>query len=228
MRKVLMLLLIAMFSVSFVVAQDASLLIDGVNKKFARVRDYQADALIDTKISFLKILPQKAKIYYRKPSQFKVKAEGIAILPKQNFDQLFELLSKPASYSAFVTGFETDKNGELAIVQVLPSSDTSDLVLAKLWIDPEQDLIIKSQLTTRSNGTVLIRYRYGKFAEFALPDQMEFTVELKKFKIPKAVSADINSSSKPANSASDAKTGQIFITLTNYQINKGISGTVFQ
>jgi hypothetical protein len=227
MRKLKM-LFVCLLMASFSSAQDASLLIDGVNKKFARVKDYQADALIDTKISFLKILPQKAKIFYRKPSQFKVKAEGIAILPKQNFDQLFELLSKPASYSAFVTGFENDNNRQLAIVQVLPSADTSDLVLAKLWIDPEQDLIMKSQLTTRSNGTVLIKYRYGKFAEYALPDQMEFTVELKKFKIPKAVSADINSSSKPANGAPDAKTGQIYITLTNYQINKGISGTVFQ
>ena len=209
-------------------AQDATELIAGVNKKFAKVHDYQADASIDTRISFLKILPQKAKIYYSKPSHFKVKAEGIAILPKHNFDQLFELLAEPETYVAFVTGHETENTRQLTIVQVLPVSDTSDLVLAKLWIDPEVDLVVKSQLTTRSNGTVIIRYRFGKFAEYALPDHMEFTVELKKFKIPRAVSADINSGSKSTNGTKEPKTGQIFITLSNYQVNKGIPASVFQ
>jgi hypothetical protein len=209
-------------------AQDAADVLDGVNKKFAKVKDYQADAMIDTKITFLKILPQKAHIFYKKPSQFKVKSDGIAILPKQDFDQLFELLADPKQYSAFVTGYEMAEKRQLVIVQVLPSADTSDLVLAKLWIDPEQDLVMKSQLTTRSNGTVQIRYRYGKFVDYALPDQIEFTVELKKFKIPRAVSADINSSSKKNPNEKEAKTGQIFITLTNYQINKGIPPNVFR
>jgi outer membrane lipoprotein-sorting protein len=52
MRK-LMMLFVCLLMASVSSAQDASLLIDGVNKKFARVKDYQADALIDTKISFL-------------------------------------------------------------------------------------------------------------------------------------------------------------------------------
>lgn len=207
--------------------QDAALLIDGVNKKFAKVKDYQADALIDTKITFLKILPQKAVIYYRNPGKFKVKAEGIAILPKQDFDQLFELLANPKAYSAFVTGTEEVRNTTLIIVQVLPSSDTSDLVVAKLWIDPERDLILKSQLTTRSNGTVLINYRFGKYESFALPDQIMFTIEIKKFKIPKAVSADLNSTSK-TSTGKESKTGQIIIYLENYKINKGIDPSVFK
>lgn len=221
-------LLLLMIIAMPVNSQDASLLIDGVNRKFSKVKNYQVDALIDTRISFLKILPQKARIYYSKPGRFKVKAEGIAILPKQDFDQLFELLSDPSLYNAFVTGTEEKDRQMLVVVQVIPVSDTSDLVLAKLWIDPEKDLIIRSQLTSRSNGTVLIAYNYGRHADVALPDRILFTVELKKFKIPKAVSADINADTEAAIPANEQKTGQIIISLENYRINQGIDPAVFR
>lgn len=225
MRSILFLLIC--FLCTEVYSQDASQLISEVNKKFAKVHDYQADALIDTKITFLKILPQKAKIYYQKPSKFKVKAQGIAILPKQDFDDLFELLANPSTYTAFQSGTEVKDGKTLALVQIIPQSDTIDLVLAKLWIDHEADLIVKSQLTTRSNGTVLVNYQFGKYADYALPDRMEFTVELRKFKIPKAVSADINSETKDQKNQKESKTGVILISLSNYIVNKGVPSSVF-
>jgi hypothetical protein len=226
--KYLLLLLFFCVMIPESIAQEASVLINGVNRKFARVKDYQADAVIDTRISFLKILPQKAKILYSKPGKFKVRAEGIAILPKQDFDQLFELLADPSKYNAFVTGTDEQNQEMLVVVQVIPVSDTSDLVLAKLWIDPANDLIIRSQLTTRSNGTVLIAYKYGRHAAFALPDRILFTVELKKFKIPRAVSAEINAGSSAGKTDKEQKTGQIIISLENYRINQGIDPAEFK
>lgn len=208
--------------------QEARLLLREVNARFAKVKNYQADAVIDTRISFLKILPQRAKVYYSQPDQFRVKAQGIAILPKQSFDQLFTLIAKENAYFPIITG--DDKLGAYSskIINVIPLSDTSDLVLAKLWIDPERDLILKSQLTTRSNGTVLVDYSYGEFAAYALPDKVTFTIEVKKFKIPKAVSADLNSTSVKPTGAKDPKTGTILIALSNYIINKGVPAGIFK
>jgi hypothetical protein len=99
--------------------------------------------------------------------------------------------------------------------------------LGKLWIDSKQNLVLKSQLTTKSNGTILTEYTYGTQVGFGLPDNMVFTVDVKKFKVPKSVAADINNSKK-ADPKADKKKGKIYIKLYNYQVNKGISDDVFK
>lgn len=209
-------------------APEAITLLRDVNKKFTTVRDYQVDALIDARISFLKILPQKAMIYYRSPDKFRVKSKGIAILPKQNFDQLFRLIADEKSFMAFISGKEVVNGKSLTLVNLIPLSDTTDLVLAKLWIDDAADLIRKSQLTTKSNGTVLIDYEHGRFSDYALPDKMIFTIDVKRFKIPKAIAADINSKPATESSKKDVKTGQIIISFSNYIFNKGVPDAVFK
>jgi outer membrane lipoprotein-sorting protein len=58
---------------------------------------------------------------------------------------------------------------------------------------------------------------------------MTFTVDVKKFKIPKSVAADINNSkSKTVDKTKDDKKGKIYLTLSNYQINKGIADAIFK
>ncbi|HLC82783.1 MAG TPA: hypothetical protein VJI69_03065, partial [Bacteroidia bacterium] len=95
-------------------------------------------------------------------------------------------------------------------------------------IDTKQNIILKSQLTTKSNGTILTEYTYGAQLAYGLPDKMIFTVDVKKFKIPKSVAADMNNKPKEEDKSKDKKKGQIAITLSNYQINKGISDSVFK
>jgi hypothetical protein len=57
-----------------------------------------------------------------------------------------------------------------------------------------------------------------------LPDQIKFIVDVKKFKIPKALAADINTST---SKKVEKKSGEIVVVLSNYEINKGISDSIF-
>lgn len=66
----------------------------------------------------------------------------------------------------------------VTILNLIPLSDTTDLVLAKIWVDTARDLIVKSQLTTKSNGLVLIDYVHGNLSDYALPDKMIFTIDV--------------------------------------------------
>lgn len=206
---------------------EALELIRGVNARFAKVKDYTADARIETRISFLNILPQRAAVLYKRPDKFRFKAKGIAVLPKQDFSALFKLTGNENSFMAYVTGQDTIRRRKVVAVNVIPVADTGDLVLAKIWIDPSRTLILRSQLTTRSNGTIIIDYEYGDMADFALPSSMVFTIEVRKFKIPRAVSADINTKSKTAPPGKEPKTGEIEIKFSNYVLNKGLSNDVF-
>ena len=57
MKNFLVIVIFLLFGLDgFAQQPDARIIIKGVNEKFAKVKDYQANARIDTRISFLKIL----------------------------------------------------------------------------------------------------------------------------------------------------------------------------
>jgi outer membrane lipoprotein-sorting protein len=127
-------------------------------------------------------------------------------------------------------GVKNVDNIKTNLITVIPTNENSEFVLAKLWIDTKSDLILKSQITTRSSGTVSVDYSYGAEAEFGLPNQLVFDIDVKKFKLPKSVAADLNKTEKEKakkNKNKDQK-GTITIKLTNYKINKGISDDFFK
>lgn len=208
-------------------SQDASQSIAELLAKMNRVTDYSADAVIKSDIPLIKILAVRATIYFKQKDKFRIVSKGIAILPKQGFVDILKLLSQMDAYISMIAGYDNVSNIKAQIITIFPVNDTSDLILAKLWVDIDRDIILKSQITTRSSGTVTIEYSYKTQNEFGLPDSMVFIVDVKKFKIPKGVATDINRTSSVDELKKTSKTGKIFINLTNYKINKGISDDVF-
>jgi outer membrane lipoprotein-sorting protein len=213
-----------------VYSQDANVLLDKVVAKINNVKDYSVDALIRTNIPFIKIVPVKAKIYFKQKDKFKIVSKGIVILPKQGFTDVNTFLSKTKSYMAVDGG--TKMIGELktSLITVIPTSENSEFVLAKLWIDPKNAVIISSQITTRSSGTVNVDYFYSSEIAFGLPSELIFEIDIKKFKMPKSVAADINNDKtkdKSKKKTADKK-GIITIKLSNYIINKGINDAIFE
>ncbi len=208
---------------------NANQIIRGVYAKLQKAKDYTVMANVKVDMPFIRMLPIDAKIYYKQKDKFKVESKSIAIVPRQGFDQASRMLADTNAFTAMVQGTDMLNGTAVSIINIIPLTDTSDLILGKLWIDTKQNVILKSQLTTKSNGTILTEYTYGAQIAYGLPDKMIFSVDVKKFKIPKSVSADINnSSSDKPDKSKDNKKGQIFIVLTNYQINKGIPDTVFK
>lgn len=220
MRKIppltIFLVLFSVLSVSMN-GQDARATLREVNRKFAAVQGYTADVLIRVDIPFVRMMPVKAQVAFSQPDKFDIKSKGIALLPRQGFDVLFKNLRDTAAYMPVYQGSEQVRGVPVSVISILPLSDTSDLVVGKLWVDGQRSLILRSQLTSRSNGTVVADYYFGKQAAYALPDSMLFTIDTRKFKIPKAVSADLNnvpSGTKKGNT--DRQKGKIGIVFTDY------------
>ncbi len=228
MKKLLFLSLFFIQVTSY--SQDANQLLKRVVEKITSVKDYSVDASVKTDIPFIKILPVKAKIYFKQKDKFKIVSKGIVILPKQGFTDVNTFLSKTNSYMAVDGG--TKMIGELktSLITVIPTSENSEFVLAKLWIDPKNAVIISSQITTRSSGTVNVDYFYTSELAFGLPSELISEIDIKKFKMPKSVAADINND-KPkdkSNKKTADKKGIITIKLSNYVINKGIIDAIFE
>jgi len=204
-------------------------LLRGVYQKMMKVKDYSVDASIKADIPLIKILPVNAVVYFRQPDKFKVESKSIAILPRQGFSDLSKIISDSTTYTAVFTGKEKIGSALTQIISIIPETDTGDLVLAKFWIDYSRNLVLKSQLTTRSSGTMLIEYFYTTQVTYGLPDKMIFTVDVKKFKIPKVMASDVNTPSKRSSENQKAlKKGTIIIELKNYKINKGLKDAFFR
>jgi len=225
MRKIFFVLWLGSILPLFSHAQDANKIMDAITLRMSKVKDYSVRANIKSDIPMIKILPVNATLYYKQKDQFKMVSKGIAILPKQGFTDLTKIIRQKGTYTAFVTGNEMQNKAPITIISILPLSDTSDVVLLKIWVDPNLN-IVKSQMTTRSSGTLTATYEYGLQLAYGLPDRMVFTMDVKKFKIPKGLTTDIQRQSNPNQVV--PKTGTIYILLSNYSINKGIDDAVFR
>ncbi len=225
-------IIITSIILSFVSAQaqnNANVILRKVYAKIQKAKDYSVDADIKVDMPFIRMMPINAEIFFKQKDKFKVESKSIAIVPRQGFDQASKMLADTNSYTSLIQGNEKIGNITAVIVNVIPLSDTSDLVLGKLWISANENLILKSQFTSKTNGTVFTEFTYGAQAEFGLPDQMIFSVDIKKFKLPKSVTADMNNTDAAKDEkGKENKKGKIFITLSNYKVNKGIPDSKFK
>ena len=109
---------------------------------------------------------------------------------------------------------------------MIPKED-GDVMMAKFWINPDNNCPLKMQITSKSNGVILIENFYGKYANLCLLDKTIFTIDMKKFKVPKMVSADINSKSTKSKDSSTKTIGTIIFNFSNYIVNTVINDKIF-
>ena len=203
--------------------------LDAVYNKLEKVKDYSVQANIKVDMPFIRMIPVNVKIYFKQKGKFKVESKSIAIVPRQGFDQLSGILADIRMYTAVVQGEEKIGEIQTTMVNVIPLSDTSDIILGKFWIDPVQKLILRSQLTTKSNGTIGTDYTYGSQATFGLPDAMTFSVDVRKFKMPKVMTSNVAVEDKEKGKKNnEKKKGKIIIILSNYKVNMGVPDSVFK
>lgn len=227
--KLLVLIIILLAGNNLYAQKTPSQQLRSVYQKLMKVKDYTADAEIRADIPMIRILPVNATIFFKQPDKIKVDSKGIAIMPRQGFSDLTRIIKDSASYTAVYTGNETIDKLPAIIISLIPSIDTGELILAKFWIEASRNLVLKSQLTTRSNGTMVIEYFYNSQADFGLPDKMIFTVDVKKFKVPKAMATDNQNENKiTKGKGNDSKKGTVDITLKNYKINQGLKDSFFK
>lgn len=223
--KNIFLLVLLIFS-GLVLGQTSEKL-NKVITKLNTVKDYTVNADISADIPMIKILPSKATIYFKQKDKFKVEAKGIVILPKQGFTEINQFLGDKNKYMA-IEGDTSRVNGVLSrLITVIPKSENDEIILAKIWINEKLSVITKTQVTTRSNGTVTTSYTYGDKSNYALPSQLVFEIDVKKFKLPKSMAADIHQTD--AKKKKDARNkGTITVKLSGYKVNTGLSDEVFK
>jgi hypothetical protein len=212
------------------VAQEADALMKRVVDKLNTVSDYEARGKLKTDIPFIKLPESDVIVYYKRPDKYRIKKqEGISVVPKGGINFNINALLSGKSYTAVGSGTGTVNGKPVSIIKLLPVSDTSDIILSTLYIDEQEALIRRTTTTTRNNGTYDMLFDYGKFARWGLPDKVIFSFSTKDFKLPKGVTLEYETDTKPA-STQQAKNqqGKLEINYSEYTINKGISDDLFR
>ena len=215
MIKTIITLLLSVFALQYN-AQDARAILDKTEKKYTAVKKFIADIRIQSNIPALKILPAQAKMKYTAPDQLEITSKSIIVLPKQGFREIQNIITQKSKYTAMHMGKAKINGKNCHLITLLPLSDKEDWIMAKIWVDESEYLILQSQTTTKSSGTLKVNYKYGTQKKWALPDQMTVEVDVQKFKIPKGVATDLHRNREEKNQGT---TGTFVLDFSNYQIN---------
>jgi outer membrane lipoprotein-sorting protein len=113
-------------------------------------------------------------------------------------------------------------------VKLVPTNDSSEIVLSTLYIDETDEVIRKAITTTKENGTYEIEMSYGKYLSYGLPDKLTFSFNAKDYKLPKGITMEFGDEDKPKKEELKNKKGKVEITYSAYTINKGVADSVFK
>lgn len=212
-------------------AQDANVLVQKVKDKINLVNDYEANAKMKTNVSFLKVPVATVKLYFKKPNQLRIKNEkGISFIPKGAVNINMNNVLSTGKYSVLDAGNDKIGATPVRVVKLLPEDDTADVVLSTLYIDAVNQVVLKTKTTTRDNGTYELEMSYGKYISYGLPDMIIFSFNTKDYKMPRGVTFDFEDGSKKktADEKLKNKTGKVELSISSYNINKGIVESVFK
>ncbi len=231
MKRSLVFLLL--FQISFFAqAQDINVLVQKVKDKINQVNDYEANGKMKTNVVFLKVPVATVKLFFKKPNRLRIKNEkGISFVPKGAVNINMSNVLSSGKYSVLDAGNDKIGNTAVKVVKLLPEDDNADVVLSTLYIDPVNQVILKTKTTTRDNGTYELEMSYGKYIAYGLPDKIIFSFNTKDYKMPKGVTFDFEDGSQKKTAAEKEKLknqkGKMEISINGYTINKGIADSVF-
>lgn len=213
-------------SLGFGQTKDPDAIIKNLKSAFSHVKDYIADVSVKADIKSLKVPEMKAKVYFKQPDKVHLQSEGFALLPKDG------LYTSPLSfldlqYTAIYVKDETLDGVNTSVVKIIPLEDKGNFVLTTLWIDQAKNVIRKVEATTKVNGTLNLILSYDdNITRYPLPSGMVFSFNTKKAASPDQMLP--GNGDKNQMRSLDLVSGKIYISYSNYVVNKGIPDSIFE
>ena len=225
-RIVLFWLVVSLFT--FAQSKDPIKIINEVKTRFDKIQDYEVDVNIKLDFSMVKIPDTNAKLYFKQPDKVKVDSKGFAMLPKQSLSFSPSQFLQ-GDYTAIYVKTETANSHKLDVIKIIPNSDSTDVILSTLWIDQTQKVIHKIETTGKKSGTLHVELTYENKTS-ALPSSVIFSFNLGNMPIHDEMVSDKEDQKQTRNRSRQnmSMSGKVYMTYTNYKINKGIPDSFFE
>jgi hypothetical protein len=226
MKHLLVGFILLSYGITYPQSIDPDKILKKVITTFDKVKDYEVDVQVKVDVEFIKVPDTKAKIFFKQPDKINFESQGFAMLPKEgiNFSPM-SFLKK--DYTALYQKEDYIDANIVSVIKVIPSSNQGDIVLTTLWVDQSVGIIRKVESTTKTNGTFTIDLKYDeRTKDYCLPSSMVFGFNIDKMNLPKAFSDQAESESR--KNIGKSTYGKVYITYSNYKVNKGISDKIFE
>lgn len=212
-------------------SDTATIVFNKLRSRLNAINDYVADVKVKIDVSFMKIPPLSGKLYFKAPDKMKLERNGgISILPKKNANMTLNSMLPTGATTVIDAGNEMLNGKQVRVIKVIPHEDAGQIVLTKIWVDEVNNLALRTETTTRDNGTVKMDLFFDKYQSKGLPDKVVIHLDVKEYKLPKGVTMDYDTEQIAATNAKDTKKnkkGKIEIFYLNYELNKGIKDEFF-
>lgn len=212
-------------------ADSAAILFDKLRSRLDGIKDYVADVRVKIDISFMKVPPLDGKLYFKAPDKMKLERHGgVSILPKNNVSLTLNSMFPTGEATVIDAGRDVINGKPVKVIKVVPLEDAGQIILTKIWVDEVRNLALRTETTTRDNGTVKMDLAFGNHARLGLPDKVIVYLDVKEFKLPKGVTMDYDPNQQVKPAAKDAnkrKKGKIEINYLSYEVNKGLPDKIF-
>ena len=222
-----LLLALALSAAPLLAAIDATALLDRVKAKMDRIETYKAVVGITVDVPFMKVPPAEATLYYKAPDKTAFVAKGFAMLPKQGADlTATRLLRRP--YAAVDVGTGQFQGVTLRKIKVLPAEESSDIVVATLWVDESTLNIRKIESTMKKGGTVIAELVYNDAASaaYGMPSYVKLMMDVGAFEIPKTMTGDFDAPARDNSKGPQKATVQV--SYKSVEFNKPVPEKVFK
>lgn len=209
---------------------DATSLFYSLRTRMTAVKDYVADVRMKIDVAFMRVPLLAGKLYYKAPGKLKLERDGgISVMPKKSISLSIDNMMPTGDATVIDAGRETIGSIPVRVIKVIPEAE-SDIILAKVWVDETRMLALRTETTTRDNGTVRMDLTYGRYMAQALPDKIVFVMDVKEYKLPKGVTMDYDEGATTVEKDKQPKLpkkGRIEISYLNYKVNIGLRDEVF-
>lgn len=209
-------------------AQTADELFQSLRKKATQVNDYVANVKMKIDVAYMRVPLLKGKLYFKAPNKMRLERQGgISILPKKNINLTLSNLMPTGNATVIDMGMADWHGQKRRVLKVVPDDD-KNIVLAKLWVDPQKLLVEHIETTTLNDGTVIMDLLYNRYIKQNLPDKVKIFMDLKDYKLPASVTMDYGDTKPaPKDVKKGPQKGTIEIDYLDYSINKGVPDNVF-
>ncbi len=217
LRRVILFLIFIAATINCSYGQtSADSLINILKEKNNKIQSFEVDAIIKIDVDFINIKDREVKISYLAPGKFSFDAKGLILLPKNGVQMEYMTLFNE-SHTAIDAGQEDVRGVKTRILKIIPESLESDIILAQLWLDPQNVRILRMKTFTRISGSYIIDFEYSKPEEI-LPSRLVVIFEISNMSIPVKMMNDFmkDPASTPDSLPKEAK---VIIEYSDYKVS---------
>lgn len=201
--------------------------LDSLQVRFRRIRDYRVRVHVVVDMRGLRIPPMQATVYFKQPDRLHIAADRFAMLPRHAImftpGLIRELIAKGRVLEQGV-----DANGLFRVkVKLRRKGDRPGGVLT-LWFDLNAWVVKKMRVENASYGWMEVENEYGRVGGgFYLPVRSRVKVDLNMASLPRPGKGARHKLQRKFLQEVSGK-GMVYVTYLDYRINQGIPDGVFR